>query len=355
MSEPNHRLSQLGFSPFFRQQLDLDELESATPARVTEVQRSGVTVAAADSEHAVAIGGKWLQQPPEARPTVGDWVLLNDRHDAIERLLERKSVFRRVAAGTRKDVQLIAANVDTLFVVTSCNDEFNLSRLERYLSLAFEAGVEPVIVLTKSDLADDAEPYIAATRSLGTSLSIECVNALDASTLSGLRAWCTTGQTVALVGSSGVGKSTLVNTLSGAPAQTTRAIRVDDDKGRHTTSSRSLHALPDGGLLLDVPGMRELQVADAEQGIAQMFEDVESLAAQCRFNDCAHESEPDCAVRAAIASGQLDERRLRNYRKLLREEAHNTASLAEQRRRARQFTRMVRTRIKEVERRRDEE
>jgi len=334
-------LADLGWSPVFQQQLTLEELETLTPARVFEVQRSGLKLVFEGGEMDAPLGGRWFQGSPEDRPTVGDWVLVDRVSGAIERLLERKSLLKRMSVSRPGDVQLIAANVDVLFLVSSCNDEFNLSRMERYLALALEAGVQPVIVLTKADLAEDPDGFRAAAEALGRDLVVELVNALDPDSLAGLRAWCRRGQTVTLLGSSGVGKSTLINSLAGRDIQITGGIREDDAKGRHTTTHRSLHLLPDGGLLLDSPGMRELGIADADSGLSSAFEDVEALAAQCRFNDCGHESEPGCAVQAAIAAGQLDERRLESYRKLRREELYNSETVAERHARVRQFSRMV--------------
>src|SRR5262245_10023520 len=309
----NTKLARLGWRRFFQQQLTFDEVEQSRPARVLTVQRSGITVADEIGERHIALAGKWFTLPSEQRPTVGDWLLLNASGDTILRVLERTSAFTRVAAGEKADLQVIAANVDTLFVVTSCNDEFNPSRLERYLALAIEAGVEPVVVLTKADLVPDPERFVDAARQVRRSVPVECVNALSADSLTGVRAWCQVGQTIALVGSSGVGKSTLVNSLSRTEIQDTGGIREDDAKGRHTTSHRSLHLLPDGGLLLDSPGMRELKISDAAQGVTEIFDDVTELARSCRFGDCAHEDEPGCAVQAAIEDGTFDERRLKTY------------------------------------------
>jgi ribosome biogenesis GTPase / thiamine phosphate phosphatase len=335
------RLASLGWRQFFQQQLTLDEVEQTRPARVLVVQRSGLTVADTAGERHMALSGKWFTLPAEQRPAVGDWLLLDAAGTTALRLLDRSSVFTRVTAGAKADLQVIAANVDTLFVVTSCNEEFNPSRLERYLSLAIEAGVEPVVVLTKADLAEDPEQFVTATRQVRKSIAVECINALSADSLTGVRAWCQPGQTIALVGSSGVGKSTLLNSLAGDDVQVTGGIREADGRGRHTTSHRSLHLLPGGGLLLDSPGMRELKISDAEQGVTEMFDDVADLAAKCRFSDCAHEDEPGCAVRDAIAAGTFDERRLTNYRKLLREQARHAESIAEQRHRTRQFAKHV--------------
>ena len=315
------------------------------PARITEVQRSGVVANDGRDERLFALGGTWFKLPAEARPTVGDWVLLDDTRDKVVRLLDRKSVFKRGAAGSKVDVQLIAANVDTLFIVTSCNDDFNESRLERYLALAVEARVEAVIVLTKADLTDEADGYRDRVRAVGAQLPVEVVNACDLSTLRGVAGWAGKGMTVALVGSSGVGKSTIVNSLTGQALLETGAIREHDAKGRHTTSFRSLHRLPGGGLLLDIPGMRELKVAQLDDALTEVFADVVSLAARCRFRDCEHNDEPGCAVQTAIGNGSLEERRLRNYRKLLREEARHTMSLADQRHRDKKFARVVQQNI----------
>ena len=205
------------------------------------------------------------------------------------RLLRRSSLFKRRAAGTSRKLQLIAANVDTLFIVTSCNQDFNPARLERYLALASEAGVTPVIVLTKADLAD-ARRTLSALRPGCSGRAGGVVDARSAEASPRLAPWCARGQTVALVGSSGVGKSTLVNTLTGTERIATQGVREDDDKGRHTTTGRSLHRLPAGGWLVDTPGMRELQLTDVKAGIDEVFADIVALAPSCRFSDCSHET-----------------------------------------------------------------
>ncbi len=347
-----YTLSSLGWRAFFQQQLSIDEVEQSRPARVLTVQRSGITVGDTQGERHIALASKWFSVPAEQRPAIGDWVLLSEQGDAVTRVLDRCSVFTRVTAGVKTDLQVIAANVDTLFVVTSCNDEFNVSRLERYLALAMEAHVDAVVVMTKADLCDTVDEYVSAVRGVHKSVAIECVNALDPTAIDGVRAWCLPGQTVALIGSSGVGKSSLLNSLAGEHKQVTGGIRESDSSGRHTTSHRSLHLLPNGALLLDSPGMRELKMVDAEEGVTEMFADVGDLALQCRFNNCGHEDEPGCAVQAAIASGALDERRLHNYRKLLREQARHTDSIAVQRHRNRQFAKHVKRVVAEKDKRR---
>lgn len=331
-----YSLSQLGWKPFFQQQLTLAEWENAVIGRVVAQQRSVIQLQ--------TTAGKQSLHITKAMPafTVGDWILL-DSAGVYLRLLDRLSLFSRKAAGTKVATQLIASNIDTVFIVSSMNQDFNLNRIERYLALANDAGVEPVVVLSKMDTCDTPEKYVEQAQVLDPFLQVVTVNSLDADSVSRLNDWCTEGKTVALLGSSGVGKSTLINTLSGQTVQSTRAIREDDDKGRHTTTSRSLHFLPSGGLLLDTPGMRELQLADCEQGIEETFAEITELAAKCRFTDCKHETEPGCAVQAAIESGQLDARRLASYSKLMREQAFNSATLAEKRARDRDFGRMIRS------------
>lgn len=330
------RLIDLGLTIFFTQQLNSDEIEAKKIARVSEVRRNRVVVTDGTAELVISLGNNWFKYSAEHRPTVGDWVILDDSREKIVRLLERKTVFRRGVPGTKAGIQLIAANIDTLFIVSSCNDEFNESRLERYLALAVEAGVDPVIVLTKSDLTPVFVNYLDRAKKIKPDLPVESVNALDPSTLQKLRAWINIGSTIALVGSSGVGKSTLVNSLAGAKLADTGSIREDDARGRHTTTHRALHLLSGGGLLLDVPGMRELKVANLDKSLDKVFDDIESLSMQCKFGNCSHSDEPRCAVRDAIDKGQISQRRLSNYQKLAREDLRNTSTLAEQRHQNRQ-------------------
>ncbi|EHH2453678.1 ribosome small subunit-dependent GTPase A [Vibrio parahaemolyticus] len=257
-------LKQLGWKPFFQQQLTLDDYDNTIFARVIAHHRSGYLLATEAGQVHLNVHHSLPNM------TVGDWVILNEDQQFV-RLLDRLSLFSRKAAGSKVAEQLIAANVDTVFIVCSLNHDFNLSRIERYLALVHEADVEPVIVLSKADLCDDVDELKSQVQKLDPLLVIETVNGLDAESTSKLMSWCNEGQTVAFIGSSGVGKSTLVNALLGQQEQSTGYIREDDSKGRHTTTSRSIHLLPAGGILIDTPGMREIQLVDCEAGVSEAF------------------------------------------------------------------------------------
>ncbi len=324
----------LGWQPFFAQQTDLEVLADTPPVRVVEVHRNGLRVRGDGVEALV---------PPGPEATVGDWLLYDAELPTRSEVLERKSLFKRRAPGHDRSIQMIAANVDTAFVVTSCNNDFNVARLERFLALAFEADVTPVIVLTKADLCDDPAPFVAQAQAISDRVPVVLLNAKSDEPADRLADWCKPGQTIAFLGTSGVGKSTLVNALFGREQAETGAIREDDSRGRHTTTSRQLHFTETGLAILDTPGMRELQLAEAGDGLADLFADVVELATQCKFRDCAHESEPGCVVQAAIADGTLDAERLERWRKLEAEERHNTASLAERRAYDKNFGKMIKT------------
>jgi ribosome biogenesis GTPase / thiamine phosphate phosphatase len=287
------------------------------------------------------IPASFAPQDDGHRPAVGDWLLIDPITHRFRAVLPRKSVFMRRAAGTDARPQLIAANVDTLLIVTSANQDFNVARIERYLALAHESEVTPVVLITKADLCEDPHDYVARAVALMPGLMAEAIDARDPNLVKILKPWLGAGQTLAVLGSSGVGKSTIVNTLMGDSVQSTQGIREDDAKGRHTTTGRSLHRLATGAWLMDTPGMRELQIIDVAQGIGAVFADVAALEAQCRYSDCTHAAEPDCAIRAALESGDLDASRLKRYQKLQREDRRNTEAIHEGNARRRKFAKHV--------------
>lgn len=323
-------LNQLGWNEFFESQFGADQWNGFTPARVSLIHRSHGIVWSADGEQDVQIGR--FERAEDL--AVGDWVCLPDDHrDHVPRL-QRKNTLARQAPGGRAATQLIGANVDTLMIVSSCNDDFAESRIERFLALAAEEDIQPALVLTKADLTDQADHFEQRARALDTDMPIECVDARDLDQLASLHALCPTGQTVALIGASGVGKSTLINSLADAD-QATFEVSAFDGKGQHTTTARSLHPMEGGGILLDTPGMRELQLLTCEHGIDAIFPDVVQHFDQCRFNNCLHQSDAGCAVQAAVEEGALDPARWERYQQLQLEQAQYLETLAAKEKRGR--------------------
>lgn len=316
----NTTLQTLGWSDHFARQAVL--VDEDHPVRVTAVHRS-------------RLDGLSERGPMSLSPTlsagvyaVGDWVIATGA--AASGPLDRITEITRRAAGEESKPQLIAANVDTLGIVTSCNADFNVARLERYLAMCAASGCLPLIILTKADQCDDPAHFVKQAQCLSPLITALAINAKDDDDVLRLSPWCSTGQTLALVGSSGVGKTTIQNRLTDV-VDTTQDIRADDAKGRHTTTNRNLRATRTGGWLIDTPGMRELRLVDATEGVDEVFADITELAAACKFNDCAHKTEPGCAIRAAIDTGSLDADRLERWRKLERENRFNTATVGENR------------------------
>ncbi|HEV8053961.1 MAG TPA: ribosome small subunit-dependent GTPase A [Candidatus Limnocylindrales bacterium] len=306
-----------GFAPYGAQ--------GHVAGRVVTVHRGVCRVRTAEAELDIVVqrGFRRAAAGSGGYPAVGDWVALEPFGDgsgaALRAILPRRSAFTRKVAGLAVTEQVVAANVDVVLLVASLNHEFNARRLERYLALAWTSGAEPVVVLSKLDLCPDPGPYLAQVREIAPTVSTHPVSGVTGQGLDGLNPYMGPGRTVALLGSSGVGKSTIANALLGWERQHTAAIREDDARGRHTTSVRELIVLPTGGILIDTPGMREIQLWEAEDGVETVFDDISALAADCRFGDCRHVSEPGCAVLAAIADGSLARERLESQRKLERE------------------------------------
>jgi ribosome biogenesis GTPase len=307
------------------------------PARVSAVHRSRLT--------AIFEGGARPLATPSGLSTgdiaVGDWIAAQPDAPQAVALLPRATLLSRRAAGRETRDQLIAANVDTAFLTTSANADFNEARLERLLALVHQGGVRPVILLTKADLCPDPGAYLDRIAAIAPDLTALALTATDPASVDRLAPWTGPGQTVCFLGTSGVGKSTLAGHLARLSIETA-PLREADARGRHTTTARTLYPLAGGGCLIDTPGMRELRLPDVAEGLEATFADVTELATRCRFRDCAHEAEPGCAVQEAIAEGRLDPVRLDRWRKLQAEDRHNAATAADLRAAGRRFGRMVR-------------
>jgi ribosome biogenesis GTPase / thiamine phosphate phosphatase len=307
------------FEPFAAQGL--------RPARVVAVHRETSIVRDDGGDRPAGVSGtfRFAALAQMDFPTVGDWVALDG--DVISAIVPRRSVFKRMAAdgsrrGTRlDDEQIMASNIDVALLVAGLDNDFNLRRIERYLAVAWSSSVTPVVVLNKADLADDVDGRLVAVDAISPGVATVAVSAWTGAGLDQLRTHLRSGATAAILGSSGVGKSTLVNALLGEDRQATAEVRASDSRGRHTTTHRELFELPGGALLVDTPGIRALEVLGADEGVEAAFDDVADLALTCRFSDCRHEGEPGCAIRAALADGRLTDDRLASHRKLERESA----------------------------------
>ncbi len=321
-------LQHLGWTPAWAQQFASYRQQNLVPARVIREDREAYTVAGDFGERLARVTGRLRHQATGRAdfPGVGDWVALElppgDGPAAIHAVLPRRSLFSRKGIGAAGDEQIVATNVDTVLLVSGLDGDFNVRRIERYLTLAWESGAVPAIVLNKADVCDDLTARLVEVESVAPGAAVHIVSAQDGRGLDELRPYVRAEQTVALLGSSGVGKSSLINALLGNQRQRTAAVREDDSHGRHTTTHRELILVPDGGVIIDTPGMRELQLWAGDEALGNAFADVEELAADCRFRDCGHNGEPGCAVQAALASGALSAARYESYVKLRRELAY---------------------------------
>ncbi|MCI0764258.1 ribosome small subunit-dependent GTPase A [Bacillus sp. TL12] len=317
-------LELFGWDSFFEE----ESLEGFAVGRILLEHKHMYRIMCEDGEYIAELSGKFRHEAlvKSDYPAVGDWVHIKKMEEAnkaiIHSVFPRRSSFSRQAAGDKTAEQIVAANVDYLFLVNALNHDFNVRRIERYLLLAYESGAMPVIVLTKSDLCGDLEQKVLETEAVAIGVPIFVVDSLQQIGVESLRQFVAPGKTIALVGSSGVGKSTLLNALIGSEVAKTGDVREEDSKGRHTTTHRELFRLPSGGLVIDTPGMRELQLWEGSEAIHTTFSDIEELAKDCRFRNCDHENEPGCAVQSAIEEGILAVHRLRNYKKLQKEIAY---------------------------------
>lgn len=344
---------ELGFDAWFEQRLD-PALSAHSLARVVSVHKNSWTVTQGQAACPAELTGKLLYATESAAdlPTTGDWVYVDfyddDTHAIVHEVMPRRSLLKRKIAGKRVDVQLIAANVDTAFLVQAVDANFNLRRLERYLVMVGESGAQAVILLSKADLATDAEltQITDSARAIAAEAQVLPISTQSGLNMAELESLLASGRSYCLLGSSGVGKTTLLNHFVGHSQFATKAVD-GDSKGRHTTTSRELIRLPGGALLIDTPGMRELGSLGVEAGIEESFADITDLASRCEYSNCNHAEEPGCAVQAAIEAGELDSGRYRNYLKIQRESAFNEMSYQQKRSRDKRFGKLIKSALKD--------
>ena len=318
-------LTTFGWSEFFQTNFKSYEGHGFSCGRVALEHKNLFRVHTQHGEVFAEISGKLRHEATSRRdlPAVGDWVVIRARPEGgrvmIHAVLPRRTSFARKIAGSRTEEQIVGANVDTVFLLTSLNQDFSLRRIERYLMIAWESGANPIIVLSKSDLCDRVAESIEEMQTVARGVPIHAISVVTGSGLQDIAQYFKRGQTVALIGSSGVGKSTLINHLAGDDRLKVQTVRESDDRGRHTTTHRELVLLPTGGLVLDTPGMRELQLWDGDASVQLVFDDIESLAGRCFFSDCQHQDEPRCAIREALTAGTIDAGRYQSYEKLQKE------------------------------------
>jgi len=318
-------LNHFGYNSFFESHFKEYSGNGYVPGRVAVQNKSNYLVYSEHGELTAEVSGKFMfdADAKEDYPAVGDWVvmrpLLDEQKGIIDAVLPRRTAFSRKEAGGKTEKQVLASNIDTVFIMTSLNHDFNLRRVERYLVLANESEINPVIVLSKSDLCEDVQDKVNEVKGVAKSVSVHAVSSVMHEGIDSLKPYFAGGSTIAVLGSSGVGKSTFINVLLGDNELKTMEVSSYKDKGHHATTRRELIVIPGGGLVIDTPGMRELQLWEGEGGLESLFDDIEELASKCKFSDCKHKSEPGCAVRRAIKRGELDEERYNSYMKMGRE------------------------------------
>ena len=318
-------LIDLGWNTFFEKTFEPYRAIGYFAARIAQENRTNYVVLCENGELLAELSGKFRFEADSngKYPTVGDWAAIsivpNENRAIIHVLMPRQSAFIRKEAGVQTEEQVVAANIDTVFIVQGLDGNFNLRRIERYLTLAWESGAVPVILLNKSDLCQELDVRVGEIESMAIGVAVHSISAIDGTGFEKLEKYLIGGKTAAFLGSSGVGKSSIINRLLGEERLNTGKVSDADSRGRHTTTYRQMIVLPDGGIVIDTPGMRELQVWGDDEGLRQAFDDIEELATECRFRDCAHQSEPGCAVLAAISDCRLDGERYQSYLKLKRE------------------------------------
>ena len=343
----------LGWCDFFADAFVPFAQSGLSAARVVVQHRGGYALCSEQGEVTAEVTGRFRHGAAATSdfPVVGDWVAIGFLPDedkaVIHAVLPRRSKFSRMAAGDTTEEQVLAANIDDVLIVAALASELNPRRIERYLTLAGHSGARPGVVLSKTDLAQDVPGAVASIEKIAPDVPVFAISSTTGDGLEPLRSHLCAGRTAVLLGPSGVGKSTLINRLCGNDFQAVQPVRAWDDKGRHTTTCRELICLPSGGLIIDTPGLRELQVWEGETGLGEAFADIENLAAGCRFVNCLHEGEPGCAVRDAVAAGNLDPARLESHRKLKREMAYferryDARAQAQLRRRSKSATKRLR-------------
>lgn len=315
-------LTELGWDDFFHHYFPNEAPADCVPARVSQESRGLYRVQAEKGEFLAQVSGQVRFHSTQRSdfPAVGDWTVIEpragERWATIHAILPRKTLLSRKIAGKTVAEQILVANVDVVFVVTSINQDFNLRRIERYLAVVWDSGARPVILLNKADLSSDVESFVADLQSVSPGVPMHSLSALTGQGMQQLGRYLRTGQTAVLIGSSGVGKSTIINALTGLELQRVGPVRLSDDRGKHVTTSRQMIFLNDGGILIDTPGLRELQLWDNASGLTLAFTDLETVARRCRFRNCHHRDEPGCAVLLAVQEGTFPKDRLENFRKM---------------------------------------